>query len=405
MGTPVSMSAAAIANMLAKPDANNCMQCHVTKTLKNLPEMFGTTGTSNGFLSSAPMIYDPAYGNGPLGKRMVSYDINSPFLFPGMPASPVITFSFDAQGNFTGNLYKLLFDKDDNIWCTSNKGLYKFNPSTNKLTPVKYTMISDEVQGSIWITDIIQLNNVIDGLRRIGSSDKERMSDGVWDFRTTNAVKNVYAFANALVAASEALIMGGVANDPSMFKKTDLQSLGKAIPKEGASQEDFTNSAKTITPLVKKLTRFFDFYSKKVMNHPAYKRYIESDPDKNPNAPPLFSAKPGGVDPYKPDQNDPRQVEIMSNPKSFALPQLTLNGKGNVPVNLDGKVTLDYLSSRDGLISLMKNHLGYTDSEVNNGPLMRKVVNSILTQVNDFISKNSLLVKRPVATKPNVNVV
>lgn len=264
---------------------------------------------------------------------------------------------------------------------------------------------SDVSQDSKMPTDIIQLNNVIDGLRRIGSSDKERMSDGVWDFRTTNAVKNVYAFANALVAASEALIMGGVANDPSMFKKADLQTLSRAIPKEGASQEDLINSAKAITPLVKKLTRFFDFYSKKVMNHPAYKRYIESDPDKNPNAPPLFSVKPGGVNPYNPDANDPRQVEIMSNPKSFAIPQLTLSGKNNAPVNLDGKVTLDYLASRDGLVNLMKNYLGYTDQEVNNGPLMRKVVNSILDQVNSFISKNSLLVKTPAVTKkPNVGV-
>ncbi len=107
MGVPVSLSNDAVANIMAKPDANNCMQCHATKTLKNLPEMFGTTGTANGFLSSAPMVYDPAYGNGPLGKRMVSYDINAAMLFPGQ-TSPVITFSFDAQGNFTGNLYSYM---------------------------------------------------------------------------------------------------------------------------------------------------------------------------------------------------------------------------------------------------------------------------------------------------------
>lgn len=258
-------------------------------------------------------------------------------------------------------------------------------------------------------TDIIQLNNVIDGLRRIGPGSKESMSDGVWDFRTSNAVRNVYAFAAALVAASEALVMGGTANDPNMFKKSDLQALGRAIPTEdefaSLSPESLARNAAIITPLVKKLTRFFDFYSKKVMNHPAYKRYIESDPDRNPNAPPLFSVKPGGVNPYKPDQNDPRQVEIMNNPKSFTIPQLTLKGKNGAPVNLDGKVTLDYFASRGGLVNLMKNYLGYNDQEVNNGPLMRQIVNSALDQVNNFISKNSLLVKNPVAPKqPNVGV-
>ncbi|QWV92405.1 hypothetical protein KP004_14480 [Geomonas oryzisoli] len=72
-----------------KPDENNCHQCHATKTLKNFPEMFGVTGTSTGFLSSAPMVYDPANGVGPLGKKMVNYDINAPFMRSG--TSPVVT--------------------------------------------------------------------------------------------------------------------------------------------------------------------------------------------------------------------------------------------------------------------------------------------------------------------------
>lgn len=60
---------------------------------------------------------------------------------------------------FNGYLYKLLFDKGGNIWCTTNKGLYKYTISTNKMHPVKYELISEEVQGSIWINDIIGLND------------------------------------------------------------------------------------------------------------------------------------------------------------------------------------------------------------------------------------------------------
>jgi len=121
----VALSPSATASILGKPDSNNCMQCHATKTLKNLPEMFGTTGTSNGFLSSAPMIYDPAHGMGPLGKRMVAFDINAPFIFsgstpaidgsdylsylmPGMPwpqalgATPFRTAAFDPSRDLGG---------------------------------------------------------------------------------------------------------------------------------------------------------------------------------------------------------------------------------------------------------------------------------------------------------------
>jgi hypothetical protein len=84
----VSISADALNKINAKPLTNNCSLCHATKTLKNLPEMFGTTGGSNGFMSSAPMVYDPTHGNGPLGKRMVSYDLNGQFIFSG--STPVI---------------------------------------------------------------------------------------------------------------------------------------------------------------------------------------------------------------------------------------------------------------------------------------------------------------------------
>ena len=79
----VSFTPAMLARIKPLPESNNCMQCHATKTLKNLPEMFGTTGNSNGFLSSAPMIYDPAHAVGPLGKRMTAYDINAMWLFTG----------------------------------------------------------------------------------------------------------------------------------------------------------------------------------------------------------------------------------------------------------------------------------------------------------------------------------
>ena len=60
---------------------------------------------------------------------------------------------------YGGSLYKILFDKSNNIWCTTNKGLYRYNPSLNRMYPVKYELISDEVQGSIWIKDITELHD------------------------------------------------------------------------------------------------------------------------------------------------------------------------------------------------------------------------------------------------------
>ncbi|WP_136516181.1 PKD domain-containing protein [Geomonas edaphica] len=95
-GIPVSLSTSLISRIKAAPESNNCMQCHATKTLKDLPEMFGVTGGSSGFLSSAPMVYDPANGVGPNGKRMTSYDINAMWMQPGSGNSQAINF-----GNYT----------------------------------------------------------------------------------------------------------------------------------------------------------------------------------------------------------------------------------------------------------------------------------------------------------------
>lgn len=91
-----NLSGAMVAKILAKPSDNNCMQCHASRSLKDFAEMFNVTATASGFLSSAPMVYDPAFGQGPLGRRMVSYDCNAPFLYPNQ-ASPSITAS-----NFQG---------------------------------------------------------------------------------------------------------------------------------------------------------------------------------------------------------------------------------------------------------------------------------------------------------------
>ncbi len=60
---------------------------------------------------------------------------------------------------FAGYLIKLLFDRSGDIWMATNKGLYKYTFSTNRMHPVKYELISEEVQGSIWIKDMIQLND------------------------------------------------------------------------------------------------------------------------------------------------------------------------------------------------------------------------------------------------------
>jgi signal transduction histidine kinase len=60
---------------------------------------------------------------------------------------------------FNGYLNKFLFDNKNNIWCGTNKGLYKYDIATNIMHAVKYELNNDEVQGSIWIKGMIWLSD------------------------------------------------------------------------------------------------------------------------------------------------------------------------------------------------------------------------------------------------------
>ncbi len=60
---------------------------------------------------------------------------------------------------YNNPIYKLLFETNDEAWLASSKGLYLYNVKTNRMRSVKYPLINEEVQGSIWIKDMIRLND------------------------------------------------------------------------------------------------------------------------------------------------------------------------------------------------------------------------------------------------------
>ena len=80
---------------------------------------------------------------------------------------------------FSQSMYKLLFESPTEVWCTSNKGLFLFDLHTSKLKQVRYPLLSEEVQGSIWIRDIIRLKDgsilfsTYNGLYQIRKKQKE----------------------------------------------------------------------------------------------------------------------------------------------------------------------------------------------------------------------------------------
>lgn len=237
-------------------------------------------------------------------------------------------------------------------------------------------------------TDLIQLNTVLDSLQRIGGAKKESLVDGVWNERTNNAVRNVYAIATALVAAYEAL--GGFApNDPNIFKKQDLLKLKNAIPDikdpstSNISQDTLSKSADEIAKLVDKLSTFYSYYSKNIIEHPAYNEYIKGDV-------PLLTVKPG-VDPA---QLDADEAIKMQRADKLTLPFLKTMDSTNKLINVDNRVSLNYLQNDKTLQELM-NLLGYKNNEINLAS-KRRVVQTLINQINDIIKNINIIKKNTV---------
>lgn len=123
-------------------------------------------------------------------------------------------------------------------------------------------------------TSLFQMNPVLDTLQRIGKQTSEFRTDGTWDFRTVNALKNITALGDALIKLKSDF----GANFESAFSASDLNFMKSKLPDE--------DTLKTLTPAVKeklaaaftvvveKINTFFQFFVDKVFYNPNNYQFI-----------------------------------------------------------------------------------------------------------------------------------
>jgi signal transduction histidine kinase/ligand-binding sensor domain-containing protein len=76
---------------------------------------------------------------------------------------------------YVGSLYQIFFDRGNSAWCTTDRGLYRYNVNTNRMIQVKYPLFSNKLFGSNWTNFIITLHDssllfsTMGGLYRINS--------------------------------------------------------------------------------------------------------------------------------------------------------------------------------------------------------------------------------------------
>jgi len=226
-------------------------------------------------------------------------------------------------------------------------------------------------------TNLIEMNTVIDGLKRIGSRGSELRADNMWDFRTNNALKNIYAFAYSLVNLSKDF---GRTNVQS-FDDGDLSKMAELIPKEENPKDipaaEKSTKAKALIPLINKLTTFYNYYVDQIANHPAYVRYIIGEE-------PLMNIKPGG-DPleYKDDEK-----ELLSR-----VNDLSVNfGQGPIP--------LSALQSEEALVDYLATSMRVSRNQLNNPKFLLGMLQNMVKMIDGKLAQSPATPQPQQQAKP-----
>lgn len=252
-------------------------------------------------------------------------------------------------------------------------------------------------------TDNIEMKNVLDGLSRIGSSKSEKQPDGLWDFRTQNAVMQVYALADALVQVTT-FIAAPAQQARNNFTAADLSKFSSAIPKiknyldphkvndflKKIPKDDLSNRAEIITDLVDKLSYFYKYYYNTVLTHPAYTAAIDQKA-------PLIKVQPGGED----RGAVPAQYAgVMKELDTRKLTNVTLPQKvnGQWAMKTFPSVPLSVLKDAQSFTSFMLDTLKFSEVDARDSDMQSAVLGALDKHIRDTLSAEPKPQPTPTAT-------
>jgi len=237
-------------------------------------------------------------------------------------------------------------------------------------------------------TNLTEMDIVMDSLSRIGNSKTEFKIDGVWGFRTNNALLNIYAFAVALVKLSEDF--GD--NSSGIFGRNQLKEMFSNLIKDGdpnkVPSSEKNKKAEVLAELIKKLTAFYQRYVKKIAENPYYKRYIDGSA--------MFTVNPNKVDPA---HKTPEEQDMLKHPENIKIGPLTLSGPNKAAPH---SVSLSHLISSKTLRQLAEG-LGYSSNVALNLDIQNKILGEIEAHVQSMLSQQN---KSPMqmATPPPMQI-
>lgn len=120
--------------------------------------------------------------------------------------------------------------------------------------------------------DNTSLKGIIDTIKRIGSPGSEKAVDGVWQVKTNNSLKNIFAIASAILNMATSFNLALKDLDDAK-----LEEFKKLIPNNytDISEGQKVSVAKKLTPLINDIANVFEDFKKYVLQNKQYSKYIE----------------------------------------------------------------------------------------------------------------------------------
>lgn len=118
----------------------------------------------------------------------------------------------------------------------------------------------------------VNLKGVINTISYIGTPGHEHQADGIWQTRTNNALKQIFAVGKSLMQFAKDMkfnIKG--------FSENELNKLGELIPASYTDLKNASQKAEEITPIINQLTALYKTFESTVLEHPEVKTLINQD--------------------------------------------------------------------------------------------------------------------------------
>lgn len=302
----------------------------------------------------------------------------APKAIPGMPDLPGSTPAKKPGGG--------------SQWTASARAIYNLQQSIHKLLESVFSFKNKDVaaqkqQFNTFLSNqyeaptndmVVQpgaqrnLDDTLANLKKFYAKDS--MHPGVWDIKTQDALKNIYAFASAFVKMSQDF--GGIPHGLAfLFKDADVKELASLsqVNTKGMDPNEVADLANHATDIVNKLNNFYNYYYQSIIKNQTYRAHVVENK-------PLYVLKPSDSDPET----------ILSKTKNLdglVLKNVTLpakneaSGRKTVP-NLGVAVMQDVNSFQN----FLKSSLGYTDEDLAKDP---GIMSRTLAAIGLNIQQNS----------------